>query len=75
MTVNGQTITLPTGSDAWAAIDTGTTGIGLPASVQAAIFAAIPDSQAGTGQYEGYYAYRQPLFFFSSDNFLTLRVG
>ena len=58
MTVNGQTISLPTGSGAWSAIDTGTTGVGLPASVQAAIFAAVPGSQRGSGQFEGYYTYR-----------------
>lgn len=58
MKVNGQSITLPTGEDAWAAIDTGTTGVGMPASVQQAVFAAIPNSRQGSGQTEGYYLYR-----------------
>ncbi|KIP10069.1 hypothetical protein PHLGIDRAFT_85482 [Phlebiopsis gigantea 11061_1 CR5-6] len=55
--VNGQSITLPSGSNAWAAIDTGTTGVGLPSSIQQEVFAAIPNSQAGSGTTEGYYLY------------------
>lgn len=61
LTVNGQSITLPSGSGSWAAIDTGTTGIGCPADVLQAIFAAIPGSQKATGQLAGggYYTYRK----------------
>lgn len=55
--VNGQSINIPTGSDAWAAIDTGTTGVGVPADTLQAIFAAIPNSQPGSGQTSGYYLF------------------
>ncbi|EKM61392.1 uncharacterized protein PHACADRAFT_247956 [Phanerochaete carnosa HHB-10118-sp] len=55
--VNGQSITVPTGSNAWAAIDTGTTGVGVPQDTLQAIFAAVPNSQPGSGQTEGYYIY------------------
>ncbi|KAF7798531.1 hypothetical protein EIP86_009752 [Pleurotus ostreatoroseus] len=57
MTVNGQSISLPSGSDAWAAIDTGTTGVGCPSDVLASIFSAIPGSAKGTGQLNGYYTF------------------
>ncbi|CAE6437176.1 unnamed protein product [Rhizoctonia solani] len=40
-----------------AAIDTGTTLVGGPSAAIAAIFAQIPNSQVGTGDYEGYYLY------------------
>jgi len=40
-----------------AAIDTGTTLIGGPSSIIAAIYAAIPNSAPGSGNYEGYYTY------------------
>lgn len=62
MSVNGQSISLPTGSDAWAAIDTGTTGVGCPADVLASIFAAIPNSAKGTGSLDGYYTFRECLY-------------
>lgn len=45
------------GSSVNAAIDTGTTLIGGPSSIVAAIYAAIPGSQAMTGSYAGYYEY------------------
>lgn len=51
-------MSLPSGSGAYAAIDTGTTLIGGPAQYVAAIFAQIPGSQAGTGNFESYYTYR-----------------
>ncbi|THG99869.1 hypothetical protein EW026_g2553 [Hermanssonia centrifuga] len=57
MKVNGQSISLPSGSAAWAAIDTGTTGVGCPSDVLASIFAAVPNSAPGTGQFEGYYTF------------------
>lgn len=59
MKVNGQSISLPSGSAAWAAIDTGTTGVGCPSDVLASIFAAVPNSAPGTGQFEGYYTFRK----------------
>ena len=58
MTVRGKTITLPTGSSAYAAIDTGTTLVGGPLSAIQNIFAQIPGSAPGTGSWEGYYTYR-----------------
>ncbi|THH33413.1 hypothetical protein EUX98_g771 [Antrodiella citrinella] len=57
LTSQGTSITLPSGSSSWAAIDTGTTGIGGPADVLENLYAAIPGSSKGTGQYEGYYIY------------------
>lgn len=57
LTVNGNSITLASGSSSYAAIDTGTTLIGGPTDQVAAIFAQIPNSAAGTGNYQGYYLY------------------
>jgi len=54
ITVNGNSAF--SGSQS-AAIDTGTTLIGGPSTEIAAIFAQIPGSAAGTGQFEGYYLY------------------
>ena len=56
--VQGNTITLPSGDSSYAAIDTGTTLVGGPADVIAAIFAQIPGSKPGTGSFENYYTYR-----------------
>lgn len=58
LTVNGASVTLPSGSSSLAAIDTGTTLIGGPAAQVAAVYAAIPGSAPATGNYEGYYTYR-----------------
>lgn len=55
ITSQGKTINL--GSSVNAAIDTGTTLIGGPASTVAAIYAAIPGSKAMSGSYAGYYEY------------------
>lgn len=57
ITSQGGSISVPSGSDALAAIDTGTTLIGGPSDAIAAIYANIPNSQAGTGNLEGYYIY------------------
>ncbi|KLO17919.1 acid protease [Schizopora paradoxa] len=46
-----------TSSGPRAAIDTGTTLVGGPSSVISAMYAQIPGSQPGTGQYENYYLY------------------
>ncbi|KAI0094311.1 aspartic peptidase domain-containing protein [Irpex rosettiformis] len=43
--VNGNSVTLPTGQNSWAAIDTGTTGVGLPQSILTEIFSTIQGSQ------------------------------
>ncbi|KAI6126192.1 hypothetical protein EDD16DRAFT_1516966, partial [Pisolithus croceorrhizus] len=50
-------VALPTGSSAYAAIDTGTTLVGGPSSAIQNIFAQIPGSQPGTGSWAGYYSY------------------
>ncbi|KAH7335273.1 acid protease [Rhizoctonia solani] len=52
--VNGANIL---GSTVNAAIDTGTTLVGGPTASIEAIFAQIPNSEPGTGDYEGYYLY------------------
>jgi hypothetical protein len=57
MTVQGKPISLPSGSASYAAIDTGTTLVAGPASGIAAIYAQIPGSSPGTGQWEGFYSY------------------
>ena len=53
MTVQGKSITIPTGSAAYAAIDTGTTLVGGPSSAIQNIFAQILGSAPGTGCWEG----------------------
>lgn len=58
ITVNGQKVDLGS-SSANAAIDTGTTLIGGPSDAVSAIYAQIENSQALTGQYSGYYAFRK----------------
>ncbi|EIN09402.1 acid protease [Punctularia strigosozonata HHB-11173 SS5] len=57
ITVQGNTVTLPSGSSSYSAIDTGTTLVGGPEDAIAAIFAQIPDAVAGTGDYAGYWMY------------------
>jgi len=57
LTVQGNSITLPSGKDSYAAIDTGTTLIGGPQDTIAAIYASIPGSEPASGDYEGYYSY------------------
>lgn len=59
ISVNGESVNAPTGEEAYAAIDTGTTLVGGPSSAIAEIFAQIPDSQPGTGDFESYYTYRE----------------
>ncbi|KAI0728027.1 aspartic peptidase domain-containing protein [Fomitopsis betulina] len=57
MSVNGASIDVGSGSEAYAAIDTGTTLVGGPAAAISAIYSKIPGAQAGTGQLEGYWTY------------------
>ncbi|KAG2346711.1 acid protease [Suillus weaverae] len=57
ITVQGKSISLPSGSASYAAIDTGTTLVAGPAAGIAAIYAQIPGSQPGTGSWEGFYSY------------------
>lgn len=57
MTVQGKSVSIPTGTSSYSAIDTGTTLVGGPASAIQSIFAQIPGSAPGTGSWEGYYTY------------------
>jgi cathepsin D len=57
--VNGQNVQISTGAEALSAIDTGTTLIGGPTDGVQAVYAAIPNSQALSGQMEGFFAYRK----------------
>jgi cathepsin D len=59
MTVQGNNVTLPTGTESYSAIDTGTTLIGGPSSAVSSIFAQIPGSAPGVGDFEGYFTYRE----------------
>jgi cathepsin D len=65
LTVNSNSVTIPSGQSSYAAIDTGTTLIGGPASQVASLYSQIPNSVAGTGNYDGYYLYRALLIYFS----------
>lgn len=58
LSVGSTSVDLGSGSETYAAIDTGTTLVGGPSAQIAALFAGIEGSQAGTGNYEGYYLYR-----------------
>ena len=66
LSVNGKSTQVTSGDSALAAIDTGTTLVGGPAALIARIFAAIPGSAPGTGNYANYYTYRASLAFFLS---------
>jgi cathepsin D len=55
LTVQGNAISLSSGTTA--AIDTGTTNIAGPTDAIKAIYAQIPNSSPGTGQWVGYYQY------------------
>jgi hypothetical protein len=57
LSVNGNSITLPSGTASYSAIDTGTTLVGGPAGQVSAMYAQIPGAQPGTGDLEGYYTY------------------
>ncbi|KAF8449369.1 acid protease [Boletus edulis BED1] len=57
LTIQGTTVSLPSGSASRAAIDTGTSLIGGPASMLQNIYAQIPGSQPGTGDWQGYWTY------------------
>ncbi|KAF7370629.1 Aspartic peptidase A1 [Mycena sanguinolenta] len=53
----GNSVSLPSGEDSYAAIDTGTTLVGGPPDQISALYAQIPDSQPGTGNFDGYFLY------------------
>ncbi|KAI0741353.1 acid protease [Daedaleopsis nitida] len=57
LTVNGNSVSLPSGSGSYAAIDTGTTLVGGPPDIIDAFYAQVSGSQALTGDNEGYYTY------------------
>ncbi|KAH7885825.1 acid protease [Phlebopus sp. FC_14] len=57
ITVQGHSVSVPSGSASYAAIDTGTTLVAGPSSTIEAIYAQIPGSQAGTGDMEGFYSF------------------
>ncbi|KAF7336898.1 Aspartic peptidase A1 [Mycena venus] len=57
ITVQGNSVTVPSGPSSYAAIDTGTTLVAGPPDQIASIYAQIPDSQPGTGNLEGFYLY------------------
>ncbi len=58
LTVNGNSVTLDSGSGAYAAIDTGTTLVGGPQDAVSALYAQIEGSAPLTGN-EGYWSYRE----------------
>lgn len=58
LTVHGSSVSLPSGSASFAAIDTGTTLVGGPSSVIQSLYAQIPGSQPGTGNWQNYFTYR-----------------
>lgn len=58
VTVNGQSVSISTGTAAVSAIDTGTTLIGGPTDGVQAIYQSIPNSQALSGEMEGFFAFR-----------------
>jgi hypothetical protein len=55
LTVNSNSVTVPSSSQV--AIDTGTTLVGGPSAQISELFAQIPGSAPGTGNYQGYYTY------------------
>ena len=57
--MQGKSVSLPTGSAAASAIDTGTTLIGGPSDGVAAIWNAVNGSQQLRGQMEGFWAFRE----------------
>ena len=59
LTVQGNSVSLGTGQSTYSAIDTGTTLVGGPLAVIEEIYSNIPDSSPGTGNFEGYYSYRE----------------
>jgi hypothetical protein len=61
LTAQGMSVRLPTGSDAYSAIDTGTTLVGGPSEYMADLYSLIPGASAGSGNFEGYYTYRKAL--------------
>lgn len=59
--VSGKSVDKPTGDSSAAVIDTGTSLLGGPSADVAAIYSAIPGSQALTGENAGFYSLRRRL--------------
>jgi cathepsin D len=57
LAVNGKSVSLLSGSAAYAAIDTGTTLVGGPSDQIEQVYAQIPGAQALTGTMSGYYTF------------------
>ncbi|PBK99083.1 aspartic peptidase A1 [Armillaria gallica] len=57
LTAQGTSVTIGSGSNAYAAIDTGTTLVGGPSAYIANLYSQIPEATPGTGDYDGYYIY------------------
>ncbi|RDB15878.1 Cathepsin D [Hypsizygus marmoreus] len=57
MTVQGNSVQVPTGVAAYSAIDTGTTLVGGPAEYMTSMYSQIPGAAPGTGNFDGYYTY------------------
>ncbi|KAI0691707.1 aspartic peptidase domain-containing protein, partial [Earliella scabrosa] len=70
ITVNGEPVPLLAGTGSYGAIDTGTTLVTGPPSVIDALYAQIPNSQALTGDAEGFYQ-----FPCATDVQVTMRFG
>lgn len=61
LTVNGNSVSLPSGTGSYGAIDTGTTLVTGPTDIIDALYAQIPGSEALNGQDQGLYQYRESL--------------
>ncbi|KAI0312342.1 aspartic peptidase domain-containing protein [Amylostereum chailletii] len=58
ITVNGIAVSLPTGEDSYAVIDTGTTLVSGPEEQIAELYAQIPGAELNSGgDYDGFYSY------------------
>ncbi|KAF8074696.1 aspartic peptidase A1 [Lyophyllum atratum] len=57
LTTQGNSVDVPSGREAYAAIDTGTTLIGGPQDVVTEFYSKIPGAAPGTGNFEGYFTY------------------
>ena len=72
LTVQGNSVTLASGKNSYSAIDTGTTLVGGPQDAITAIYSNIPNSEPGTGDFEGYYTYREPSSLSQSESVLII---
>ncbi|KAH8116621.1 acid protease [Phellopilus nigrolimitatus] len=75
LTVQGQSVTIPTGNDALAAIDTGTTLVAGPTSAVEAVYAQIPNFQRQTGNLAGFFSFRASIQQCSTTVNVTMNFG